>query len=865
MPRSAVEVGLLARRGLVFARRTGPRLLDRYVSAVELELAQLGFAMSHRLREQVAHMELSELADLKAWLHAKLTAHLGGGQRHVPLYRKFPKGTPEDTDQHRFERILVHFYQAPDQPCLFCRRVGTTHVLKPCRHVVCDYCWDGSNFSACPVCEQHVDLESPFFEPTPYLGRPKPERVTFKLLDLGEDLPQAARQLFEQLCARPQVLSPDDRDLLLAILFVHRGEAIDWVPAEIPVRENVATILGVLMKLCLPQDVLPAAKQHLRTATDVLRFIAVYSGADPSLQATSVTRVREVPAEPSLVASTIATLAGRSPPNATRQEWVTGRVRRFQVAKLSRPRRRMLLAVLESFEPQQLVEDMMRHRSYWVWVGEFLHPHEYAKRFPSVARAFRVVRAKGPDGNAAPPFESFAGKVEAHATRRDVIAMADELAARPGVFGRRLDHLLRLAGDDLAATRYVLDRLRDAAPEMSPPILLTLQSVLTVRAEPAAVRVYWPKGGQAEAVTAEDTRPTLERSVIDEATAIVGEAIAQRLAKLPKLGQVIVDAALRDIVVPFNERTASRAALSLPRGSRVAVPSGKTLRLFLHWCEPQDGGRTTDLDLSVSFYDADWSYVGVCSYYELTLKHQRDLIAQSAGDLQSAPFPHGATEFVDVHRGPALARGIRYAVFVVNSYAGMAFDQLERAFAGVMLRDDVLGEHFDPRTVALRFALSGKKGIYIPLVLDLAQDCLHWLDLYRRGEPEMNNVETSRRDIQRVCPDLIGYFASGARASMLDLAIEHAAARTDSVIIRRDELLQMTRAPGENIASFRQRLRQAAYEGDGGNNVDALPPSEATMAVLLRGDIALPDDAAIYALFREQLTPNLGAADLIAF
>ena len=64
-----------------------------------------------------------------------------------------------------------------------------------------------------------------------------------------------------------------------------------------------------------------------------------------------------------------------------------------------------------------------------------------------------------------------------------------------------------------------------------------------------------------------------------------------------------------------------RAWLSaaLPRGSTIPVPLGKTIRLFLHWCQPEDGGRVTDLDLSVAFYDAAWKYVGVCSYYELKL------------------------------------------------------------------------------------------------------------------------------------------------------------------------------------------------------------------------------------------------------
>src|SRR5690606_3959943 len=109
------------------------------------------------------------------------------------------------------------------------------------------------------------------------------------------------------------------------------------------------------------------------------------------------------------------------------------------------------------------------------------------------------------------------------------------------------------------------------------------------------------------------------------------------------------------------------------------------------------------IDLSVGSYDASWKYKGVCSYYQLRYEKKKKLLAQSSGDFTSAPFPEGASEFVDIHRENALAAGLRYAVMVVNNYAGLPFSQLERGFAGVMLREDVGGHHFDPRTVTLKF------------------------------------------------------------------------------------------------------------------------------------------------------------------
>src|SRR5687768_7271436 len=100
----------------------------------------------------------------------------------------------------------------------------------------------------------------------------------------------------------------------------------------------------------------------------------------------------------------------------------------------------MLLARLEALDSEQLVEDMFRHHSYWVWLGEVLHPHEYEARFPNVARAFTIVRKRGPDGVRAPVFRGFYSKLELSLGSGDVPAALELLSQRPGELGRRLDH-----------------------------------------------------------------------------------------------------------------------------------------------------------------------------------------------------------------------------------------------------------------------------------------------------------------------------------------------------------------------------------------------------------------------------------------
>ncbi|NVB39976.1 hypothetical protein G6O69_19180 [Pseudenhygromyxa sp. WMMC2535] len=858
---------LLTRRGLVFLPEPDPRSSPgsaNAIGAVLLELAKLGYAGSTKLRLALERLSTAQLGELRDWTTQALHEALGSNQIHTPLFRRFPQDVPEDTQALWFRRVLSHFFQAPDQPCLHCGAQGSTHVLRPCEHVVCDRCYDGANYSACPICNHKVDRSSPFFQPDEAREAPT-ERVRFKRLDLGEDLDAAARALFEALCARPQALNPDD-EIALTTLVEEYGERIfDWLPAEIPLRENVAQIFGGALLRLPAERVLTVARPHLRTATDLLRLIAAASGADPALQgATICDKVETRYADTSWWQQLTPQQREAAKAHGERSFITTTNfrvVKRFPMAKLGRATRRALLGHLERFDGDTLIEDMLRHRSYWVWVGEFLHPGEYAKRFPKVARAFRVVRKRSPDGTPAAPFHGFYSQVERATAAADSHAMVELLRQRPGEYARRLDLLLRIAGDDPKARAEVLTNFTAAIRAYSTPLLLTLYALLPTRAQPAARRMFWPKGKLALGVTAPDERQPLHQASIVAAHEPVTSELLRRFAERPRFALGVVDDALAEIIAPFNERTASPAAINLPRGSRVAVPPGKLIRLFLHWCEPQRG-RTTDIDLSVAFYDASWTYVGVCSYYQLSFDHQRRNIARSSGDFTSAPYPEGASEFVDLDREAARAAGIRYAVMVVNAYAGEPFSQLERGFAGLMLRDDPGGHHFDPRSVALRFNLQGENGIYMPLCVDLERDELHWLDVYARGQLAMNNVDSSNKKITTICPETIEYFASGVRLDMRRLALLHAAARCDCVVLRGPGGLRVYRRQADESAqAFLARLQAdtAQPTPEAGHALTEAP----ALALLHRGDLELAEGSSVYALFSEQLSPTLAAADLL--
>ncbi|KQW96595.1 hypothetical protein ASC94_07055 [Massilia sp. Root418] len=853
---SATDSLLLRRHAQVFVPPGTASVPDSYLDALEVNLAGAGYAVSTSLRQRLRTRTPQELGVLQAHLLDTLLANVGGQHKHVPLFRHFPDGVPDDTFDLWCRKVLSHFMQGEDQPCLYCGRTGTTHVLNPCRHVVCDACFDGSNYSACPVCEQHVDPSSPFFKPAPErsgAGAP----VVLKLLSLGESLEASARELFVSLCARKQVLSPVDKDDF-ATLIRERGEAIlGWLPADIPVRENVATLFGELLKRMPPETVVTQARRYFSSATDVARLIAAYSDADVALQGQIVYRARA-----------IAELRGLEKYKRMFAAWshwghqhhqqsvqLPVLVNRFKVAKLGRPLRRALLACLEGMNPDALVEDMLRHRSYWVWLGEFLHPHEYRARFPNTARAFEAVRKRAPDGTRAAPFRGYYARLESAASRKDARGMTALLAQRPGELARRFDHALRVAGNDASAVEQLLAEFTAAAPRLATPVLLTLRSLLPTRVVAGKTRVYWPKGKVTKGVYAPDERPALPAVAIERTLAVLEQELLRRFAEKPDFPVFLIDTRLKQVMVPFNERTASRSAIQLPRGSTLAVPLAGTMRLFLHWCEPQSGGRVTDLDLSVAFFDKDWRFCGTCSYYELKFKD----IARSAGDLRGAPYPDGASEFVDIDCGRALADGIRYAVAVLNNYAGMPFEQLERAYAGLMQLEDAHGAHFDPKAVKLKFDLQGENGIFMPMVLDLQEGRLHWLDVYSKGELAFNNADSSNAAVTAICPTLIDYFASGIRPSLYELVLLHAAARAQSVVLRGAQDVVFERHAGEDSAAFLARLRSGA-----GTPCAALPAGGPVCAALLEGDASLPAHSQAFILQPGVAAGTLSPADFLS-
>jgi hypothetical protein len=810
------------------------------VELLEADLVDRGWLLSPALRDALVRLDPADLVALGSGLLADCDALLGADRPHVPLFRGFPTSTPADTPAFYVDRVLARLVQRPDQPCVLCGAVGTVAPVNPCAHLVCATCFDGAEFSACPICHRRIALDDPFLKP----GRERRAKgagappARLRVLHLGTDLTVDAGVELGGLLARTAALSPADVADLGVLLDLRDRDDLSWLPERIPGRETKARVLAWLLAGAqVPADAVEAAARLVDTATDVLRLLVVRSGGDASL------------------------------------------LDRPRLAPVPRPLRRALLALLDRIGPAQVVDDMRRNHRAWIAVGERLHPGEYAHRHPYAALAFAALR--GTDLRGRPGGDRLVelagtvrgcvvvdGRVEVPRWGRPVeLALADGdmpaavrvLATRPGELLRRLDHVLRLATTAGEQT-VVFDALAGAVPAVSPAVLLSTLGALRTRTGELSTRVFFPASRIPLAYLRPEDRAPLPERVRDRAVGVLTGELLRRAGRLPGVPVAVLDRDVDGLVVPFGERTAARPLVTLARGSVLPVPAGRYLRLFCHWMENPTGPRI-DLDLSVALFDADWAHVGTCDYTSLKVPG-----ATHSGDLTSAPGPLGASEFIDLDLD--VVTKARYAVVVVFSYTNQPFTEMAEAFAGVMVRSvpPRAGEVFDAQAVEQRFDLAGAGRMIMPLVVDLADRTVRWMDVTTQVKGTHHAVYRHRETLAVLASALVDGFRAGARVGLGELGRWHAAARASQVLVRDgDDVVRYRRRDGEDVPTFAARLADPS-DHDGPAAAD--DAASAGLALLTRADLPVAAGAEVYALYPAGLDAAavrlLTAADLAA-
>ena len=495
------------------------------------------------------------------------------------------------------------------------------------------------------------------------------DRVT--VLHLGGALDDEARDLYLRLAGSAVPLSADDTD---ALRLLARWCADGPPPDAIPARESRAVINAARLRAGLPPLV--------TTVTDVLRLACELAGGDVSLR------------EPT----------------------------RF--GALRRREREALMAALDAVAEGPKLADVGLYAERWKRLGERVHPHDYP-RYPRAAEAFAVAR-----GEVSVP--SFGGQVEAAFARSDLSQAVRLLSAAPGRLWRSADRLLRAASNpaadpdaadqaapDAGAVYLILDALGATAHEVSGRVLLSVREHLQNRAFPGSGRLFANRLGRAWA--APDWRPTLDRGVIADVSALIDAEIMRRLPP----ARLVVDAGIAGAALPLSGKPLPAGLGIFPRGSVTKV-DGDLLRFFIYWRQKR---QRTDYDLSALFLDEQYANPRHISWTRLSAEE-----AEHSGDITQAPAPDGASEFINI-RLTHLGRG--FIVPQVYIYAGEGFGEVEESFFGFMTRDgEQAGQPFEARTVRMKSALYGTSRTAVPLVFSRGEDGAwraKWLHLYLRG------------------------------------------------------------------------------------------------------------------------------------
>lgn len=535
------------------------------------------------------------------------------------------------------------------------------------------------------------------------------DETKVKVLQLGSEAD--VRQIFDNICTSRTSISRTDREDI-AYLFETENMKL---PDDIPHKENAAYISALYLQK-KPLANVSELRKYVKTATDVLRLVTAMSDGDVSLAENT-------------------------------------RYRSF-----SRRQRRMIMELLSGCP--NIEGDMLRYKERWIKIGERIHPSEfdcsrYTLEYDRAINAFDKLRNNR-------KIETFAGKVEFDLAYGEYESALAELVKRPGELARRLDQLLRVAHKE-----SVIRSFASVAEKVSTPVLLQVREHFLHRAEQADVRVFFPKGSLAKCHSERNNLPDIDERYCQEVVRICENALVKIYGQREPMGKVYLSEDYRNYVVPFSQRSASKAMKTIVRGSRLPMDSQtNAVRAFIWWTnmdkcdfESYDSGRI-DIDLSAAIFDENWNYMEHVSY--TNLKSAKYKACHSGDIVNGGPVDgDGVSEFLDVDVDSVVRCGARYVVYQVYSFTCQTYADMPHAMFGWMERADVdSGEIYEPKTVEQKLDLTADSMVCIPVIFDCVKREFIWCDMNMslsgiHANIGGNNLESNLSGVAAVCYSMV--------------------------------------------------------------------------------------------------------------
>lgn len=535
------------------------------------------------------------------------------------------------------------------------------------------------------------------------------DETKVKVLQLGSEAD--VRQIFDNICMSRTSISKTDREDI-AYLFETENMKL---PDNIPHKENAAYIAALYLQKN-PMASVSELRKYIKTATDVLRLVTAMGDGDVSLAENT-------------------------------------RYRSF-----SRRQRRMIMELLSGCP--NIEEDMLRYKERWIRIGERIHPSEfdcsrYTLEYDRAINAFDKLRNNR-------KIETFAGKVEVDLAYGEYESALAELVKRPGELARRLDQLLRETYKE-----PVIRNFASVAEKVSTPVLLQVREHFLHRSEQADVRVFFPKGSLAKCHSEKNDLPDIDERYCQKVVQICENALVKIYGQREPIGKVYLSEDYRNYVVPFSQRSASKALKTIVRGSRLSMSSQtNAVRAFIWWTnmdkcdfESYDSGRI-DIDLSAAIFDENWNYMEHVSY--TNLKSEKYKACHSGDIVNGGPVDgDGVSEFLDVDVDSVVRYGARYVVYQVYSFTGQNYAEMPHAMFGWMERADVnSGEIYEPKTVEQKLDLTAGSTVCIPVIFDCVKREFIWCDMNLslsgvHTNTGGNNLESNLSGVAAVCYSMV--------------------------------------------------------------------------------------------------------------
>lgn len=535
------------------------------------------------------------------------------------------------------------------------------------------------------------------------------DETKVKVLQLGSEAD--VRQIFDNICTSRTSISRTDREDI-AYLFETENMKL---PDNIPHKENAAYIAALYLQK-KPLANVSELRKYVKTATDVLRLVTAMSDGDVSLAENT------------------------------------------RYKSFTRRQRRMIMELLSGCP--NIEEDMLRYKERWIRIGERIHPSEfdcsrYTLEYDRAINAFDKLRNNR-------KIETFAGKVEFDLAYGEYESALAELVKRPGELARRLDQLLRVAHKE-----SVIRSFASVAEKVSTPVLLQVREHFLHRAEQADVRVFFPKGSLAKCHSERNNLPDIDEKYCQEVIRICENALVKIYGQREPMGKVYLSEDYRNYVVPFSQRSASKAMKTIVRGSRLPMDSQtNAVRAFIWWTnmdkcdlESYDDGRV-DIDLSAAIFDENWNYMEHVSY--TNLKSAKYKACHSGDIVNGGPVDgDGVSEFLDVDVDSVVRCGARYVVYQVYSFTCQTYADMPHAMFGWMERADVdSGEIYEPKMVEQKLDLTAGSMVCIPVIFDCVKREFIWCDMNMslsgvHMNTGGNNLESNLSGVAAVCYSMV--------------------------------------------------------------------------------------------------------------